>query len=198
MAGMVCWFRNVSRTIAAHSYFQIVLRVLKVFHDTQENSEVASKTATVSISYAIYSFSDFKIVAIGFLLVGYMLESGLGFTQIFMIMWPVSMFFYAFLVLLSDWTKVDFTLAKGSRRIINELLGESKALGITVEVLLGLSQVVWTGMAQFYLLFRERFNSRLISYAVFIILSAVQMYIWVHIYITGIDVIKYFWHLLSG
>jgi|GEM_PF-2544805 len=190
------WMKSVPQTIAAHRYYQKISLILEIFFNAENNKEVAKKSASVAVGYAVYSYLDWKIVALGFVLVDFMLDSGFGFWAIFLFMWLVGMLLYVLIIIASDRSGRDFTLAGGQRRLVNKLFVRSKVLGIIAEVLMGITHVAWTGMAQFHIFFRDRFP-RPLSYLLFIVLSGTQMYIWVHVYIRGINVIKYLWQFLA-
>ena len=191
------WLKRAVNNIAAQNFFPKLFQLLKIFLKAHDLKDATIKGTWVSFGYAAYSFLDWKMIAVGFLLVNYLLEIGLGRWEIFLVMWPTNTLLFAGIVLLSDWTKVDFTLAEGGRRVANIILAESKPLGIIIEIIAGIFQVAYTGMAQFHIFFRKRFNSKLVSYTIFIALSGIQMLVWIQIYVAGINIIKFLWQLFK-
>ena len=99
------------------------------------------------------------------------------------------------IVLFSDKTKGDPTLAEAMRRITDAAIEWSLGTGIFLEALISALLIFWEGAGAFNIYARPRL-SRSARIPAFIIASGIQMFIWTKIYVFGYGVIEAIAHIL--
>jgi hypothetical protein len=162
-------------------------KLIQIFFGTESLAEMKKKGILVPFSFsALFSFEILILVPVTEALVMFLIHQ-LHFSifRVFLVLWSVNLFVSAGIVLFSDKSNGDPTLAEGMRRLFEAALQKSKITGSIFGILVSFLLIFWEGAAAYLIFLRGMVNSRFFQIAIFVITAGVQMAVWTKVYVYG-------------
>lgn len=191
MKALFAWpimaFRRAAHKIAACRTTVWLLDCLQSFYETKSKKEAGEKIAWMGITVPTFNYLMWLLTGVTFTLVGIMREWGLGFWIMFLVLWPGNIALCWWILWVYNKTSIDFTLSETYRRLTNQGMARSRVIGILLEFWFCLSLIVWAGAASFCIYHKDRLEPVVLRVFSLVFVSAIQMSLWVYIFMMGYD-----------
>jgi hypothetical protein len=161
-------------------------KLFQIFFGTENIEEMKRKGMLVPLSFsALFSFEMFVLVPVTQALVGFLLHYRFSVMGVFLILWIGNLLVSTSILLFSDKSKSDPTLAEGFRGLFEASLRKSKIAGLIFGLCATLFLIFWEGAAAYLIFLRNMVANRLSQVIIFVAVSGIQMAAWTKVYVYG-------------
>ncbi len=164
---------------------RIFIKFLKIFFGADSAEEIKKRGIVLSLAVPAFRWFDWLLVGLTQILVAFLIQLGLSYGLIFLLLWTGNIALNWSIVAINDKTKIDFTLMEGLRRLINAALEKSRLTGRILEAIILIRLIIWDGSDNVVIFFRHKLDNFYLRLATFIVVSGVQMGVWTTLYVLG-------------
>jgi hypothetical protein len=177
-----------------------ILNLPKLFFGAESGKEVMKKGGKSAVGFGTFYAVEYFLMGVTISLVTYLRYIEVGYWVTFLIVWPGAVLFHWLIVKSNDKSVVDFTFCEGQSRVVFALADIIWKFHIIWRIILApiiilagliwlVLQIFWNGAGPLviFLKHREYFNRRWLIWTILIIVSGIQMSIWVKLYLLGYD-----------
>jgi hypothetical protein len=177
-----------------------ILDLPKLFFGAESGKEVVKKGGASATGFGLFYATEYFLMGVTISFVTYLHYLNIGYWVIFLIVWPGTVLFQWLVVKSNDKSAVDFTLCEGQSRVVFALGGKIWKLHIIWRIVLSpiiISigsiwlgwQIFWNGAGPMVIFLKQKkcFDRQWLIWMILIIVSGIQMSVWVKVYLLGYD-----------